>query len=321
MLWDATEIGGIGGDSMRDENVHDRAAFRRGFTLVELLVVIAIIAILVALLLPAVNAAREAARQTQCKNNLKQLGLALVLHESSRRVLPMGRQSTTQIGVAWSFLLLPFVEEGAIYDAYVPTKRVDTNENARAMRTPVPTMYCPTRRSPAADRDFDNNENTSQVRGVAAGGDFCAVAGVNAMYGMSSANRPIPRIDPALAGSMFTFSKIKLRQIKDGVSKTIGIGERHIPPSNPTARPGTQHRLVGDTAFFASDNWRVVLVGTSGGVAADINDPNVERFGSQHQQVTQFVFIDGHVEGNDKNMSFATLRALGHIGDGGIVQE
>lgn len=302
---------------MWQELARSSARTRRAFTLVELLVVIAIIAILVALLLPAVNAAREAARLTQCKNNLKQLGLALVLHENSRRILPTGRESTVQTGVAWSFHLLPYVEEAAIFDSYVPNRRVDSDENAKAMRTAVPVMFCPTRRSPVADRDFDNNESPSQVRGVAAGGDFCAVAGINAMYGMTASNRPIPRIDVALAGSMFTFSKIKLRQIKDGTSKTIGIGERHIPPINPAARPTTQHRLVGDTAFFAADNWRTVLVGTTGGIAADLEDPNVERFGSQHQQVTQFVFIDGHVESFDKNMSLEVLRNLGHIGDGG----
>ena len=292
-----------------------------GFTLVELLVVIAIIALLVALLLPAVNAAREAARLNQCKNNLKQLGLAVTLHESTKRVLPMGRESTVQIGVAWSFLVLPYIEEQAVFASYVPTKRVDSTENAIAMRTAVPTMFCPTRRNPVADRDFDNNESASQVRGVAAGGDFCAVAGVDAMYGMTAANRPIPRIDGKLAGCMFTFSKIKLRQVIDGVSKTICVGERHIPPIDPKRPAGNQQRLAGDTAFFAADNWRSILVGTSGGMASSTSDPNVERFGSQHLQVVQFVFLDGHVTAYDKQMSVHTLRALGHIGDGGVVTE
>ena len=151
----------------------------------ELLVVIAIIALLVALLLPAVNAAREAARRTQCKNNLKQLGLAVVAHESAKRGLPIGRESTNQIGVSWAFHLLPYVEEQAIHDSLNNTKRVDDPLNATAMRSPVSTMYCPTRRGPAADRDFDNNEAPSHVRGVAAGGDFCSAAGIIARYGIA----------------------------------------------------------------------------------------------------------------------------------------
>ncbi len=96
---------------------------RRGFTLIELLVVIAIIAILIALLLPAVQQAREAARRTQCKNNMKQLGLALHNYESTYRVLPAGCLYSERprnnghrhsFGPSWVAMLLPFLEQNAI---------------------------------------------------------------------------------------------------------------------------------------------------------------------------------------------------------------
>jgi prepilin-type N-terminal cleavage/methylation domain-containing protein len=98
---------------------------RAGFTLIELLVVIAIIAVLIALLLPAVQQAREAARRTQCKNNLKQLALAVHNFESSHRYLPMGQMGSFNTSypdnyekIQWTGTLphmLPFMEQGNIY--------------------------------------------------------------------------------------------------------------------------------------------------------------------------------------------------------------
>src|ERR1700712_2295589 len=98
---------------------------RRAFTLVELLVVIAIIGVLVALLLPAIQAAREAARRSQCKNNLKQIGLALHNFESARRSFPPGFTSTpknnvvnaegTGPGWGWGAHILPYLEESSLF--------------------------------------------------------------------------------------------------------------------------------------------------------------------------------------------------------------
>src|SRR5690349_10727234 len=110
-----------------------RPVLRRGFTLIELLVVIAIIAILIALLLPAVQQAREAARRTQCKNNFKQLGLAIHNYESTHGTAPAGRMSLgycqnatatnvpdplTRNGHGLS-LLLPFIEQAPLYNQLV----------------------------------------------------------------------------------------------------------------------------------------------------------------------------------------------------------
>ncbi|HEY6565730.1 MAG TPA: DUF1559 domain-containing protein [Pirellulaceae bacterium] len=289
----------------------------RAFTLVELLVVIAIIGVLVALLLPAVQAAREAARRTQCANHLKQLGLALQNYELARKILPQGRETVSPFGVSWPFRLLPFCEEQAIHDSLRPTIRVDADENSVAMRSPVAVMYCPTRRHPAADRDFDNDEAPSRVRGVAAGGDFAGVAGIEANYGQIN-RLPIPRIDPTVAGPLFTFSKIKLRRVRDGLSKTLAIGERYIPPKDPRF-PLRQHQLQGDSAFFAGDNWRVILAGALGGIVVNPATPDSEHFGSEHPQISQFAVLDGSVQVLRKELEEATFRALCTIGDGRTV--
>ena len=91
---------------------------RRGFTLIELLVVIAIIAILVALLLPAVQQAREAARRSSCKNNMKQLGLALHNYHDVHSCFPPGSfgNANSSRATNWRASILPFIEQGPAYD-------------------------------------------------------------------------------------------------------------------------------------------------------------------------------------------------------------
>ncbi len=95
---------------------------RRGFTLVELLVVITIIGILIALLLPAVQAAREAARRLQCSNNFKQIGLAMHNYHSARNCFPPGEiylpYPAYYFGPSWSGLLLPYIELTTVYNQY-----------------------------------------------------------------------------------------------------------------------------------------------------------------------------------------------------------
>jgi len=137
-------------------------AQRSAFTLVELLVVIAIIGILVALLLPAIQAARESARRTQCQNNLKNIGLAVLNHADSRKVFPTGGSKylrTTPApgfeleeniengkplgpdrqGLGWGFQILPYLEETAAY-------QLTTSEDLQQV---VVTVYvCPSRRPP-----------------------------------------------------------------------------------------------------------------------------------------------------------------------------
>jgi prepilin-type N-terminal cleavage/methylation domain-containing protein/prepilin-type processing-associated H-X9-DG protein len=88
----------------------------RGFTLIELLVVIAIIAVLIALLLPAVQAAREAARRSQCVNNLKQIGLAVMNYESTNTSLPPGCKF--QVWGTWAVFILPYIEQQQTYNAW-----------------------------------------------------------------------------------------------------------------------------------------------------------------------------------------------------------
>jgi prepilin-type N-terminal cleavage/methylation domain-containing protein/prepilin-type processing-associated H-X9-DG protein len=131
---------------------------RRAFTLVELLVVIAIIGILIALLLPAIQAAREAARRSQCQNNLKNIGVAVQNHVSTRKLFPTGgaRYLTDTFGLeqnldsgkplgpakqglGWGFQLLPFIEETAAYDL---------KKTSDLQKVVISIYVCPSRRQP-----------------------------------------------------------------------------------------------------------------------------------------------------------------------------
>ena len=136
-----------------------------GFTLIELLVVIAIIAVLIALLLPAVQQAREAARRTQCKNNLKQLGLALHNYHDAFSVFPFGKGASYNGAAAyarWSqhAMLLPYIDQAPLYNSinfsappetpgmggvinFMPAYVSPTGTNAAACRAVINGFFCP----------------------------------------------------------------------------------------------------------------------------------------------------------------------------------
>ena len=185
---------------------------RTGFTLVELLVVIAIIAVLMALLLPAVQQARAAARRSQCLNNLRQLGLALMNYEASNRVFPFGRQPFPRVYSAQS-QLLPYMEETDAYTALnfdliampfdIPGFREMGNTTASSL--PVSIFLCP-------------SDSIRRVDGVANHWGINYVACVGS--GLEN-NGWIERAD----GLFFHNSSVTMGQIVDGTTHTVSFSE------------------------------------------------------------------------------------------------
>ncbi|QDV76038.1 DUF1559 domain-containing protein [Botrimarina mediterranea] len=291
------------------------AARRTAFTLVELLVVIAIIGVLVALLLPAVQAAREAARRTQCNSQLKQIGLAIQSYHDANGQFPTGRTSTDEFGVSWAYAILPQIEEQSLYDAFDPSQPVHSEANATAMRTPIAVYACPSRGPATADRDFDNNEQgagaNGEPRGVAVRGDYAANAGLEEDTGMEDSDYlegevdfRSGHVDWSLSGPIFSNSKIESRNVTDGMSKTLAVGEKFIPQTEGDWDDKFIHAAQGDTCFLASDNITTIMRGTEDGLG-DSSDrieqgrrnQAAQLFGaSNHPGIVMFAFLDGHTE-------------------------
>ena len=221
---------------------------RGGFTLVELLVVIAIIAILVLLLLPAINAAREAARMSICKNNIRQMGVAIHNHHGAKKRLPSGwevddaSEPDGPPGWAWGYRLLPYLEEHVLYERQFHDRLpAGDHENEEALEVPVSVFLCPT--DPSADvvglpegdgHDHDHghdehahdddddhddehdHEHEGEILLHAARSNYVGVFGTSEVHDAPHAGE----------GVFYMNSRIRFRDINDGLSKTIFVGER-----------------------------------------------------------------------------------------------
>lgn len=194
---------------------------QRGFTLIELLVVIAIIAILVALLLPAVQQAREAARRTQCKNNLKQFGLALHNYEGTFGMFPMTNAQNylpNVQGFSAQARLLPYMEQANLQNLLDFTKPAFTGpfnnlvpnpQFAAAFATPLTMMLCPS--------------DPALTLNTGAGGAI--YAGTNYMVSYGSGTGANYDLRWPTDGICYENSNAKMRDITDGTSNTVAMSE------------------------------------------------------------------------------------------------
>ena len=214
----------------------DKRRSLSGFTLIELLVVIAIIAVLIALLLPAVQQAREAARRTQCKNNLKQIGLAMHNYMSNHTVLPFGKGPSYAGGppvyARWSqhAMILPFIDQAPLYAtmdfnyppetpgmggvvAFMPQFTNATGVNAIASRTVIPGFMCPSDPPPSDPWQAQNNYVGNQGGWLCDRGDAPGAAS---------------DVSPAevQTGVFYWLSRCSAASFTDGMSQTVMFSEK-----------------------------------------------------------------------------------------------
>ena len=262
---------------------------RLGFTLIELLAVITIIGIMIALLLPAVQQTREAARRTSCKNNLKQIGLALQLYHDTWQTLPPGwlaRDPATgradpegEPGWGWAARILPFLEQDPLFNQLVHLELPITDpQNDWARATVLSVYLCPT--------DSHNHQWVLEDESTGVPITELPTSNYAGVFGTFDIEDNPGRGD----GVFFFQSRVRVADIHDGLSNTLMVGER--------------------SAFYGYSTW--VGVVSEGEEAMDRilgvcefppnPDPSqysspgeIDAFSSFHIAGTQFLLGDGSV--------------------------
>lgn len=301
-----------------------RTPIRRGFTLIELLVVIAIIAVLIALLLPAVQQSREAARRTECRSNLKQLGLALHGFHDTYKVFPASGWSQAGAGnpagkfVGWRPLILPFIEQTSLQKLYDFNSNWWEGTNPTAAGVTVKTFQCPStpnrREILSAVAKPPRPAITFPV--PIAGTDYEAIQGVQPSA-----------VNPTLYNANNRFSVMhrnsanSFRDITDGSTNTIMVVEC---AGRPTVYRGRQENptLANDQGICWADSegpFSFDGANSSGtvegclpanGCNATMNRKNDNEPYSFHSGMANFLFADGRVQSISEAVDFHVFAAL-----------
>jgi prepilin-type N-terminal cleavage/methylation domain-containing protein len=239
-----------------------------GFTLTELLAVIAIIGLLIALLLPAVQSARESARRTQCSNNQRQLGLAVLQHVAQFGHFPRGQETwmnacdNTRSGAGicnerWSWFLrvLPFIEQQSLYDqqwAYYSSMNWVSTPFCSYQNLPdktmiVPAFMCPSDpANPKTDTGLSWPSNNQGFHG-----NYVLNSGTTSFNPSGSAS------SATLAGLVFPYSRITPAHVRDGLSNTLLSGEIILVPDVRNVGDdvrGRYNNVIHAGALFSTQN-------------------------------------------------------------------
>ncbi|MDB5387615.1 MAG: xcpT 9 [Planctomycetaceae bacterium] len=295
-----------------------RMSRRTGFTLVELMAVSAVISLLGAQVLPAVQQAREAARRTQCKNNLKQLGLALHNYHDSVRTLPIGwvgadyETKKAEVfgpnGFGWTMFLTPYMDQAQLYTKVDFSARIDAGDNVKLLSTVIPTLRCPSDPFTKKTWKIKDSKNVDLVE--LATSNYVGSFGTGALAKCEKMKSgEIGTGD----GLFFHNSFVGFRAITDGLSNTIAIGER-----------------IGDEKTDHLSTWPgVVAKGThpfarilgSSDVALNAKERSPSDYRSAHPDGTHFLLCDGAVRFIATKIDFKNFQSLTTRAGGEVVSD
>jgi prepilin-type N-terminal cleavage/methylation domain-containing protein/prepilin-type processing-associated H-X9-DG protein len=300
---------------------------RSGFTLIELLVVIAIIGVLIALLLPAVQQAREGASRTQCANNLKQIGLAMLNHESTYSRFASGGWGWRWVGDpdrgtdhsqpgGWVYNLLPFVEQDNLHRLGMGgTPEEKATASAIRISTPLALFNCPTRRRPITyHNDVYDYRNTKNPIDKVARTDYATNAGDQSRSQWFEGPATLEQGDDpnwqgwkdhptdGLTGICFQRSEIRIAQVTNGTSNTYMIGEKYLNPHDyETGKDLADNECmyIGFDNDVSRTSYYLPLQDLPGYA-------NYDTFGSAHPAGLNMVYCDGSV----RFISFSIEKAV-----------
>ncbi len=296
-----------------------RPQSHRGFTLIELLVVIAIIAVLIALLLPAVQQAREAARRSQCKNNLKQLGLGLQNYHDNAKQFPVGAFSqgaNVGNGYGWHVSILPFLDQAALHKKFDPTgtSYVLPITSLAACLTPVPAYFCP---SATQNRTTNTAEYSPPPGGQPTFSTHyygvMGPKGVNPLTGAAYGGVSLATTHGGCSteGVMLRHQNVSISDVKDGTSNTFSVGELSWQ-SDTTGAAVTSYRIYlrgcdGTPACGSVKNidFGIGVRAYTGGLL--FNDIS---FASEHTGGTHFLMTDGATRFVNKTINMSLYKSL-----------
>ena len=303
---------------------------RFGFTLIELLVVIAIIAILIALLLPAVQQAREAARRTQCRNNLKQIGLALHNYlDTTASVIPRGVNHPSgpgcccvtdngEVGHTIHTMLLPYMDQAPLYNRINFNVQAQNTANQAIWETPISGFVCPSAIAPPRIGSWPTaRHHNYPAAGTAHGYGLCGVHGADTTNGIFASRWGL--INRGTDGILGTADDVpvgrpmRMATISDGLSNTMAFSE--FASDQPGSLPAATSHPYGFSWFipyFGSSQFSILRNATPNNPAPTYSTThNWGTARSAHEGGVHALLMDGGVRFISENIDGGTWVALG----------